>query len=129
MGKICTPYIIIPWSRVPLEKLTCFKLVKLPTFYGTRSFIMAFTSAYHLSLCWATAQVRSSLYECFVTRYIFVSTPPPFFQAGGPPLVGCPRLLIRYIRSLPPYCRPFLHPQPEDAPWRGDRDRLITGDK
>jgi hypothetical protein len=22
--------------------------------------------------------------------------------------------------------RPFLHPQPEDAPCRGDRDRLIT---
>jgi hypothetical protein len=24
-------------------------------------------------------------------------------QAGGPPLVGCPRLLIQYIRSYPPY--------------------------
>jgi hypothetical protein len=24
-------------------------------------------------------------------------------QAGGPPLVGCPRLLIQYIRSCPPY--------------------------
>jgi len=23
-------------------------------------------------------------------------------QAGGPPLVGCPRLLIQYIRSYPP---------------------------
>jgi hypothetical protein len=23
--------------------------------------------------------------------------------AGGPPLVGCPRLLIQYIRSYPPY--------------------------
>jgi hypothetical protein len=23
-------------------------------------------------------------------------------------------------------CRPFLHPQPEDAPCRGDRDPLIT---
>ena len=43
-------------------------------------------------------------------------------QAGGPPLVGCPRLLIRFIHSYPPYWRPFLHPQPEDAPCRGDRD-------
>ena len=43
-------------------------------------------------------------------------------QAGGPPLVGCPRLLIRFIRSYPPYRRPFLHPQPEDALCRGDRD-------
>ena len=41
-------------------------------------------------------------------------------------LVGCPLLLIWYIRSSPPYCRPFLHPQPEDAPCRGDRDPLIT---
>jgi hypothetical protein len=24
-------------------------------------------------------------------------------QAGGPPTVGCPRLLIQYIRSYPPY--------------------------
>jgi hypothetical protein len=42
-------------------------------------------------------------------------------QAEGPPLVGCPRLLIQYIRSYPPYWRPFPHPQPEDAPCRGDR--------
>ena len=46
----------------------------------------------------------------------------PNTQAGRPPLVGCPRLLIQYIRSYPPYRRPFLHPQPEDAPCRGDRD-------
>jgi hypothetical protein len=34
--------------------------------------------------------------------------PTPNPQAGGPPLVGCQRLLIRYIRSYPPY--------PEDFP-------------
>jgi hypothetical protein len=45
-------------------------------------------------------------------------------QAGGPPPVGCPRLLIRFIRSYPPYWRPFLYPQPKDAPCRGDRDPL-----
>jgi len=27
-------------------------------------------------------------------------------QAGGPPLVGCSRLLIQFIRSYPPYWRP-----------------------
>ena len=42
-------------------------------------------------------------------------------QAGGPPLVGCPRLLIQFIRSYPPYRRLFLYPQPEDTPCRGDR--------
>jgi len=40
-----------------------------------------------------------------------VSTSPNL-QAGGPPLVGRPRPLIRPIRSYPPYRRPFLHPQP-----------------
>jgi len=47
-------------------------------------------------------------------------------HAGGSLLVGCPRLLIQYIRNYSPYWRPFLHPQPEDAPCPGDRDPLIT---
>ena len=49
-------YILIPWSRVLLEKPTAFKLVKkFPAFYGTRSFITAFTSARYLSLPWASS--------------------------------------------------------------------------
>jgi len=50
-------------------------------------------------------------------------------QAEGPPLVGCPRLLVQFIRSYPPYWRPFLYPKPEDAPCRGDRDRLHSYNK
>ena len=47
-------YFLTPWSRVLLEKLTGSQLVKkFPTFYGTRRFITAFTSARHLSLSWA----------------------------------------------------------------------------
>jgi flagellar basal body-associated protein FliL len=43
--------IITPASRVLLERLTGSQLVKkFPTFYGTRRFITAFTSARHLSL-------------------------------------------------------------------------------
>ena len=53
-----------------------------------------------------------------------VASPSPNPQAGGPPLVGCPRLLIQFIRSYPPYRRQFLYPQPEDTPCRGDRDPL-----
>ena len=53
-----------------------------------------------------------------------VVSPSPNPQAGGSPLVGCPRLLIQFIPSYPPYWRPFLYPQPEDAPRRGDRDPL-----
>jgi hypothetical protein len=36
-----------------------------------------------------------------------VVSPPPNPEAGGPPLVGCPRLLIQYIRSCPPYLEAF----------------------
>jgi len=44
-------YLLISWSRVFLEKLTGFQLVKeFPAFYGTRRFITVFTSARHLSL-------------------------------------------------------------------------------
>jgi hypothetical protein len=32
-----------------------------------------------------------------------VVSPTPNHQAGGPTRVGCPRLLIQYIRSYPPY--------------------------
>ena len=56
-------------------------------------------------------------------RWGVVSTSPKF-QAGGPPLVGCPRLLIQYICSYPPYWRPFLHLQPPQVACRGDRDPL-----
>ena len=49
-------YLLTPWSRVLLEKLTAFQLSKeFPTFYGTRRFITAFTSACHLSLSWASS--------------------------------------------------------------------------
>jgi hypothetical protein len=54
-----------------------------------------------------------------------LSSPRSTPQAGGPPLVGCPRLLIQYIRSYTAYWRPFLRPQREDAPCRGDRHPLI----
>ena len=47
---ICT-YLITPWSRVLLEKLTGLQLVKkFPALYGTRKFITAFTTTRHLSL-------------------------------------------------------------------------------
>ena len=48
-------YLLTPWCRVPLEKLTGLQLVKkLPAFHGTRRFITALTSFRHLSLSWAS---------------------------------------------------------------------------
>ena len=48
-------YLLTPWCRVLLEKLTGLQLVKkFPAFYGTRRFITALTSVHHLSLSWAS---------------------------------------------------------------------------
>jgi len=44
-------YLITPWNRVLLEKLTGSQLVKkFPIFYGTQAFIIAFARARHLYL-------------------------------------------------------------------------------
>ena len=103
---------------------------KCSAFYGTRKFITVLTSArirvgeYFTSGLFCL-QRKHLGYEYFLT-FVFslegvvsASSNP---QDGGPPLFGCPRLLIQFIRSSPPYRRPFLHPQPQDAPCRGDRD-------
>jgi len=48
-------YLLTPWCRFLLEKLTGLQLVKkFPAFYGTRRFITALKSVRHLSLSWAS---------------------------------------------------------------------------
>ena len=50
-----TNYLLTPWCRVLLEKLTGLQLVKkFPAFHGTRMFIAALTSVRQLSLSWAS---------------------------------------------------------------------------
>ena len=47
-------YLLTPWCRVLLEKLTGLQLVKkFSAFHGTRRFITALTNVRHLSLSWA----------------------------------------------------------------------------
>ena len=96
-----TPHLITPWSRVLLEKLTGFQLVKkFPAFYGTKRFITAFTSARHLSLSsassiqsmishptsWRSILILSShlrlglpsgLFPCFPTKTLYTPTLSP----------------------------------------------------
>jgi len=48
-------YLLTPWCRVLLEKLTGLQLVKkFPAFHRTRRLITALTSVRHLSLSWAS---------------------------------------------------------------------------
>ena len=65
-------YLLIPWSRVFLEKLTGSQLVKkFPAFYGTQKIITAFTSARHLSLSWAR-QIQSKIPHPTSWRFILI---------------------------------------------------------
>ena len=48
-------YLLTPWCRVLLEKLTGLQLVKkFPAFHGTPRFITPLTSVRHLSLSWSS---------------------------------------------------------------------------
>jgi len=104
-----THSILTTQSRVLLKKLTGFQLVKkFPTLYGTRRFIIAFTAARHLLYPQSRSEVsvHDSQQNHFLRRGVVDTSPNP--QAGGPPLVGCPRLFIQYIRRYPPYWSPFF---------------------
>ena len=53
--KRAPSYLLTPWCRVLLEKLTGLQLVKkFPASQGTRRFITALTSVRHLFLSWAS---------------------------------------------------------------------------
>jgi hypothetical protein len=100
--NLCVP-IWTPYSRVLPEQLTDPQLLKkLPALYGNRRFITVFTRARDLALSWASLIPRLLTIFRNMIKWGVVSTSlNP--QAGGPPLVGCPRLLIQYIRSYHPY--------------------------
>ena len=65
-------YLLTPWCRVLLEKLTGLQLVKkFPAFHGTRRFITALTSVRQLSLSWASPIL--SIYQHPITwRFILM---------------------------------------------------------
>ena len=53
--KLVNTYLLTPWCRVLLQKLTGLQIVKkFPAFHGTRRFINALTSVRHMSLSWAS---------------------------------------------------------------------------
>ena len=91
-------YLLTPWCRFLLEKLTGLQLVKkFPAFYGTRRFITAFISFPHPSLSraspiqstcpqlasWRSIHLRlglpSGLFPSgFPTRTLYAPSPPPY---------------------------------------------------
>jgi hypothetical protein len=65
------------------------------------------------TFCYPKQCCRGSVIR-FVTDHRFCGggllAPPPSPQAGEPPPVGCPRLLIQYIRSYPLYLEAIILP-------------------
>ena len=84
-------YLLTPWCRVLLEKLTGLQLVKkFPAFYGTRKFITALTSVRHISLSWASP--IQSIYPhptswrsiLILSTHLRLGLPSGFFPSGFP---------------------------------------------
>ena len=102
-------YLLTPWCRVLLEKLTGLQLVKkFPTFHGTRRFITALTSVRHLSLSWASP--TQSIYPhptswrsiLILSTHLRLSLPSGLLPSGFP-------TKILYTPSPHPYAP---HAQP-----------------
>jgi hypothetical protein len=84
-------YLLTPWSRVLLEKLTGSQLVKkFPAFYGTRKFLTALTSARQLSLPWASPIQSSHPHPTFwrsiltLSPHLRLGLPSGLFPSGFP---------------------------------------------
>ena len=84
-------YLLTPWCRVLLGKLTGLQLVKkFPTFYGTRRFITALTSVRHLSLSWASPIQSTQPHPTSWRSILILSThlrlglPSGLFTSGFP---------------------------------------------
>jgi hypothetical protein len=101
-------YLLTPWSRVLLEKLTGFKLVKkFPEFYRTRRFITAFTSAHHLSLSWANS-IQSifhpTSWKCalILSFHLRLGLPSGLFPTGFPTKTLYKFILFKYVLHAQP---------------------------
>ena len=95
-------YLITPWCRILLEKLTGSQLVKkFPAFHGTRRFITALTSGRHLSLSWASPIQSIYSHPTFWRSILILSTHLR---------LGLPSGLLPSGFPTRPYTPPYPHP-------------------
>ena len=102
-------YLLTPWCRVLLEKLTGLQLVKkFPAFHVTRRFITALTSVRHLSLSW-DSPIQSIYPHPTSWRFILIlfthlrlGFPSGLFPSGFPTRPYTPPPLSSPIRATYP---------------------------
>jgi hypothetical protein len=102
--------LLIPWSRVLLEKLTSLQLrKKFSAFYRTWRLVTAITSAHHLLLSWASSiqsipphptSWRSILLPSF---YLHLVLPGGLFPPGFPTNILCMPLPSPICATCPAY--------------------------
>ena len=113
-GLVCEfkmSYLLTPWSRVHLEKLTGSQLVKnFPTFYGTRRFITAFTSAHHLSISWVSSIQSIPPHPTFWRSILILSSHLRLGLSSGHFLSGYPTktLYTPLLSPIPATCPAHL---------------------
>ena len=111
-------YLLTPWCRVLLEKLTGLQLVKkLPASHGTQRFITALTSVRHMSLSWASPIQSIYPHPTSWRSILILSTHLRLgLPSGSFPPVSSPDpihpFLLTHTRHMPSpsHSSPFYHP-------------------